>query len=192
MGGFPQEQVFITVDAKRTVDINRLNYSHPFVNTSYSLRFWIIVQRVRIAGSVLVGNFLKIHFQGLPSSLYTRKRCSSILFHGIFFLAFEQLCSGSSTPKHPLASLSLSLPLSLSLSLPLRLLTPSLLSCRCSCDEDLLALRCQGWTHVALFLIEYVECQSIKSHQMRAGIRQIDGYQARGGSEVLAGRPIGC
>ena len=31
----------------------------------------------RFMGSVLVGTCLKIYFQGFPSSLYTRKRCSS-------------------------------------------------------------------------------------------------------------------
>jgi hypothetical protein len=81
---------------------------------SYSLRFWIMVQRVRIAGSVLDGNFLKIHFQGFPSSLYTRKRCSSISAHGTFFLALEPSCSSSI--QHPSSSVLGSGSLSLSLS----------------------------------------------------------------------------
>jgi hypothetical protein len=71
--------------------------------SSYSLRFWIMVQRVQIAGSVLVGNFLKIHFQAFPSSLYTRKRCSSISSQGTFFLALRRYCS--SLPRHPSSSL---------------------------------------------------------------------------------------
>jgi len=120
---------------------------------SYSLRCWIIFQRVRIAGGVLVGNFWKIHFQGLPSSLYTRKRCSSISSHRIFFFALEQVCSCTSPPEHPSSSLLLSLPLPLPLS---RLLSSSLLSCRCSCDEALLPLQCKGQPRVVLFLIEHV------------------------------------
>ena len=116
--------------SKRFISVSKL-----LLDTSYSLRCWIIVHRMHIAASVLVGNCLKIHFQGVPSPLYTRRHCSSISSHGIFFLAFRQLCSGSSSPKHPL-----SLPLSLSLppSLSFTLLPSSLLSSRCTCDEALL------------------------------------------------------
>ena len=84
--------------SKRFISVSKL-----LLDTSYSLRCWIIVQRVRIAGSVLVGNFLKIHFQGFPSSLYTRKRCSSISSHGIFLLVLIRSCSSSlQHPSSPL------------------------------------------------------------------------------------------
>jgi hypothetical protein len=62
----------------------------------YSSRCCIMVQRVRIAGSVRGGNFLKIHFHAFPSSLYTRKRCSSISSHGIFFLALPLVLTATS------------------------------------------------------------------------------------------------
>jgi hypothetical protein len=80
----------------------------------YSARCWIMVQRVRIAGSVLSGNFLKIHFHAFPSSLYTRKRCSSTLSHGTFFLTLGRCCSSSL--RHPSSSLLASGSLSLRLS----------------------------------------------------------------------------
>jgi hypothetical protein len=79
-----------------------------------------MVQRVRIAGSILVGNFLKIHFQDLPPSFHTRKRCSSISSHGTFFFVLERCCSTSL--QYPSSSLlgsgSLSLRLSSSLIAP--------------------------------------------------------------------------
>lgn len=62
-------------------------------------RVWIMFYRVRIADSVLVGNFLKIHFQAFPSSLYTRKRCLSTECDGIFFLEFEPSLSSIQHPS---------------------------------------------------------------------------------------------
>jgi hypothetical protein len=124
----------------------------------------------------------------LPSSLYTRKRCSS---HRIFFLAFEQVCSCSSSPEH----LSSSLLLSLSLPLPLssRLLSSSLLSCWCSCDEALLTLWCKGRACVALFLIEHVSVSVNKFVLPDAtGMRLADRRHSRGGNDVLAGGHPSC
>lgn len=81
---------------------------------TYSARCWIMDH---LAGLVLPGNFLKIHFQGLPSFLYTRRRCSSISSHAIFFFGLTPSCSSS--VRHPSSSLlaSKSLPLRLSPSL---------------------------------------------------------------------------
>jgi hypothetical protein len=81
------------------------------IKEDYSTRCWIMVQRVRIAGSVLVGNFLKIHFQAFPSSFHTRNRCSSISPHRVFFLTLGRCCSSSL--RHPSSSLLASGSLSL-------------------------------------------------------------------------------
>ena len=100
--------------------------------------------RIRIAGSVLVGNFLNIHFQAFPSSLYTRRRCSSISSHWVFFLALGRCCSSSL--RHP----SSSLPVSGSLLLRL---SSSLIAAVLSLGETArLALRCQSRVRAALLL----------------------------------------
>jgi hypothetical protein len=61
-----------------------------------------MVQRVRTAAGVLPGNFLKIHFQGLPS-FHASKRYSSRTPHGIFILVPERPSPPSL--EHPSSSL---------------------------------------------------------------------------------------
>jgi hypothetical protein len=99
---------------------------------------------VRIAGSVLVGIFWKIHFQGLPSSFHTRKRCSSSSSHGIFFLVFERSCSSSL--EQPSSSLLGSGSQSLKLA-------SSLIAAELSRDVTTRpALPCRTWVRVAWLL----------------------------------------
>jgi hypothetical protein len=62
-----------------------------------------MVQRVHTAAGVLPGNFLKIHFQGLPSFFHASKRCSSRTPHGIFILVLERPSPPSL--EHPSSSL---------------------------------------------------------------------------------------
>jgi hypothetical protein len=81
----------------------------------------IMFQRVRMAGRVLPGNFLKIHSQDLFSFLYASKRCSSRSDHRLCLLVLEWLCSSS------LEQLSSSL-LGSGLSLSLKLLSLLLLA----------------------------------------------------------------
>jgi hypothetical protein len=92
---------------------------------AYSPLVRTIFQRVRIAGRVLPGNLPKIHSQGLPSFLYTSKRCSSMPSYGIFFLVVKSFCL--SLLEQPSSSLLGLKPLSLKL-LSLLLLA-SLLLC---------------------------------------------------------------
>jgi hypothetical protein len=66
-----------------------------------------MVQRVRIADSVLVGFFLKIHFQAFPSALDIRRCCSSISSHDIFFLVPERCCISSL--QHPSSKLEVAI-----------------------------------------------------------------------------------
>jgi hypothetical protein len=63
-----------------------------------------MVQRVRTAAGVLPGNFLKIQSQGLPSVLYTSKRCSSIGSLGGYLLLHERPCFSASL-EYPSSSL---------------------------------------------------------------------------------------
>jgi hypothetical protein len=47
------------------------------------------------SSNLLFGNFLKIYFQAFHSSLYSRKHCSPISSHGIYFHVLERCCSSS-------------------------------------------------------------------------------------------------
>ncbi len=76
---------------------------HALLSEVYSTQYRIMFQRVRTAGRVLVGNFWKIYFQGLPCFLYASKRCLSNSSYGIFFLVLERSCSSSL--EHPSSSL---------------------------------------------------------------------------------------
>ena len=60
-------------------------------------------KRVRTTAGVLPGNFLKIHFQGLPSFFHASKHCSSRASHGIFTLVPERPSPPSL--EHPSSSL---------------------------------------------------------------------------------------